>query len=107
MSLASPAEVQERLNSIDTDLATRQNELETAAFLWFRQKREREKQRAEAFLKASGTVAERNAIAEKQTAEVGSDSEAAYEAQRAVVRVLDTRAAIGMSILRAQSRGGA
>lgn len=106
MSLSSPAQVQARLESIENDLATRQNDVETAAWVWFKAKREREKARAEAFLKAEGSVAERNALADFETADIGADSEAEFEAKKAVVRVLDTRAAIGMSILRAQTRGG-
>jgi hypothetical protein len=102
--LSDPAVVQARLNEIDIDLATRQNKLESAALDWFRGKREREKARAEAFLAAGGTVAERNAIADKTTALLFVEDEAKYEAQKSVVRVLDTRAAIGMSLLRSQSR---
>lgn len=102
--LSDPAAVQARLNAIEADLAVRQNELESAAFDWYRGKREREKARAEAFLAAEGTVAERNATADKTTALLFAEDEAKYEAQKSVVRVLDTRAAIGMSILRSQSR---
>lgn len=102
--LSDPGAVQARLNGIETDLATRQNELESSALDWFRGKREREKARAEAFLAAEGTVAERNAIADKTTALLFAEDEAKYEAQKSVVRVLDTRAAIGMSLLRSQSR---
>ena len=38
---------------------------------------------------------------------LGREHEAKYESQRAVVRVLDTRAAIGMAILKSQGRAGA
>ena len=74
--LSHPAAVKVRLEGIEDDLAVRQNRLETAALDWFRAKRDREKERATQFLAA----------------------------QKAVVRVLDTRAAIGMSILRSQER---
>lgn len=104
MSLSSSAAVQSRLEEIETDLASRQNELESAALDWYRGKREREKARAEAFLAAEGTVAERNAIADKTTALLFAEDEAKYEAQKSVVRVLETRANIGMSVLRSQSR---
>lgn len=103
-ALSDPASVHRRLEGIEHDLAERQNALEDVALAWFRAKREREKSRATAFLEAEGTVAERNAIADKQTADIGMEDEAAYEAQRAVVRVLDTRAAIGMAILKSQGR---
>lgn len=102
--LTSPAAVQARLEEIEQDLAVRQNEYEAAAFAWFKGKRDREEQRAKEFLRAQGTVAERNAIADKMTALIAADIEAAYEAQKAVVRVLDTRAAIGMAILKSQGR---
>lgn len=107
MSLADPAAVMRRLEAIETDLACRQNALEEAAQAHFVAKREKEKRRAEVFMSCDGTVAERSARADEQTAEMGNTAEAEYEAQKAVVKVLDTRAAIGMSILRAQSRASA
>lgn len=103
--LSNPAAIQERLEAIERDLAERQHDFEVAATEWFRAKRDREKERAEAFLSAEGTVAERTAIAESQVPARGEE-EGRYEALKGVVRTLDTRAAIGMSILRAQSRGG-
>lgn len=104
MTLSSPALVMERLEAIEADLAVRQNTLESAASAWFRAKRQREHDRAVAFLSAEGTVAERNAIADRATALDGKDEEAEFEAVRAVVRVLDARASIGQSILKAQAR---
>lgn len=89
-----------RLDEIERDLAHRQNALEAAGEAWFRAKRDKEKARAVAFLSASGTVAERQAIADQQTALDGRNEEAEWEALRAVVRVLETRASIGQSILR-------
>jgi len=103
--LSSPALVMARLRDIENDLAQRQNDYEQAALDWFRAKRDQEKAWAEAFISAEGTVAERKAIADFATAEVGKEEEAAYEAVKAVVRTLDTRASIGQSILRAQARG--
>jgi hypothetical protein len=105
-TLSSPAMVQRRLEEIDCDLGERQNALEEAALEWFRSKRDREKARAESFLTAEGTVDELNAIADRATADLGREHEAQYESQRAVVRVLDTRAAIGMAILKSQGRVG-
>lgn len=104
MTLSDPAAVMARLEEIEHDLALRQNELEEAAFCWFKAKRDREKQRAEAFLGAEGTVAQREALADLEAANVGAEHEASYEALKAVCRVLETRASIGQSILRAQSR---
>lgn len=104
MSLASPQQVIARLEEIECDLAERQNRWEAAAQAWFVEKRDREQQRAQAFLVAEGTVAERNAVADRHTGHIGKVAEAEYEAQKAVVRTLETRANIGMSILRAQGR---
>jgi hypothetical protein len=104
MSLDTPALVQSRLQEIEADPAGRQLDFEQASLDHFRSKREKEKARAESFLKAEGTVAERTAIAEQATALIGMEHEARWEALRGVVRVLDTRAAIGMSILRSQGR---
>jgi hypothetical protein len=103
-TLSHPGAVMARLEEIDADLAIRQNTLESAAKKWFTAKREKEKARAVAFLSAQGTVAERAAKADEQTALDGKDEEAEWEAVKAVVRVLETRASIGQSILRSQGR---
>lgn len=103
-TLSSPSEVMSRLEEIENDLATRQNTYENAAKKWYRAKRDKEKARAVAFLSAEGTVAERSAIADRETALNGREEEAEYEAVRAVVRTLETRASIGQSLLRAQGR---
>lgn len=104
MTLSHPGAVIGRLEEIETDLALRQGALEAAALGWFRLKRDREKARAVAFLSAEGTVAERNALADRETALIGVAEEAEFEALRAVVRTLETRASIGQSILRSQNR---
>ena len=103
MTLA-PDQILERLEEIERDLATRQNTLESAAEKWFKAKRDREKARAVAFLAAEGTVAQRQAIAERDTATDGKDEEAEYEAVKAVVRVLETRASIGQTLARTNAR---
>lgn len=103
-TLSHPGAVLARLEEIENDLALRQGALESAALGWYRVKREKEKLRAEAFMKAVGTVAERNAEADLSTAMVGVVEEAEYEALKAVVRTLETRASIGQSILRSQAR---
>ena len=51
---------------------------------------------------ADGRLTQR--IADRETAREGAEAEAEWEALRAVVRVLDTRASIGQSILKAQGR---
>ena len=100
----STGTIEDRLREIDADLEARVGVLERAALAWYQAKRQREHDRAVAFLKAEGTVAERNAEADKQTALDGSESEAEYESVRAVVRVLETRASIGQSLLKAYGR---
>jgi hypothetical protein len=104
LTMDSPHAVQARLCEIENDLAIRQGALEAAARAWFIAKRDREKARAVAFLRAQGTVAERNALADEQTAVDGKHAEAEWEALKAVCRVLETRASIGQSILRSQGR---
>lgn len=104
--MLEPFQIIERLEEIEEDLAKRQNVLESAAERWFKAKRDREKKRAIAFLSAQGTVAERQAIADRETATDGKAEEAEYEAVRAVVRVLETRASIGQTLARTNGRNG-
>lgn len=104
--LSSPELIMKRLEEIDADLANRQNALEASARAWFIAKRDREKNIATEFLKAEGTVAERNAIANRLHCTDGAEHEAAYEALKAVCRVLETRVGIGQSLLRAHGRAG-
>lgn len=105
------AGVMARLNEIDTDMAERQNELETAADQRARLIRDWEERMAICLRKATGSdAAARKATALVTAIEVDDlyarlkDAEARYDALRGVLRVLETRAAIGMSILRAMSR---
>jgi hypothetical protein len=102
--LSHPAAIQAKLEAIETEMAERQNFLEAAALDHWRSKREKEKARAEEFLKAEGTVAVRAALADHATALIGMEYEARWEGLKAVMRTLDTRAAIGMSLLRSQGR---
>lgn len=104
MALENPGEVMKRLADIEGDLAIRQPAFEDAARKHYIAKRDKEKARAVAFLAAEGhTVAERQAIADQQTATDGSAAEAEYEAMKAVMRTLEARASIGQSLLRVQS----
>jgi hypothetical protein len=105
MSATVPRTVTERLEAIEHDLSERERELEKAAMEWFKKKRDLEHDRAVAFLAAEGTVAERQAKAARDNSNIGREEEATYEAIRAVVRVLETRANIGMALLKAQGRG--
>jgi len=100
-----PQTVIERLEAIDLDLSELQREIYTAAMVWFRKKRDKEHDWAVSFMTAEGTVADRKAAADKINARDGMEQEATYEALRAKERVLETRANIGMALLKAQGRG--
>lgn len=104
VTLDAPGPVIARLAAIEHDLAMRENVLEAAALAWFRAKRDKEHKRAVAFTRAAGTVAERNAAADIETAMLGAAEEAEFEALKAVIRVLETRASIGQTLLRTMSR---
>ena len=82
----------------------RQNEYERAAFAWYRAKRDLEHDTAVAYLAAEGTVDERRSKARKAVQGLYQDEEASYEAIKAAVRVLETRASIGMALLKSQGR---
>jgi hypothetical protein len=105
VTLSTPQEVQARLEAIEADLAIRQNTFEAAAFAWFRAKRDREQRWARAYIEATGPAHERKAKADLAVATVGALEEAEFEAVKAVVRTLETRATIGQSLLRSQGRG--
>ena len=104
MTLSHPAAVQAKLEAIDADLALKQNDYEDAAMEHFTAKRLKEKAKAASFLKAEGTVAERSAKADLETALIGVEEEGRWEGLKGVVKVLDTRGAIGMAILKSQGR---
>jgi hypothetical protein len=93
-----------RLADIENELATRQNELEDSAQAWFTAKRERERTEAQTFIAAVGSVESRRQEAKLVASEIGASEEAAWEGKKAVVRVLETRANIGMAILKSQGR---
>lgn len=93
-----------RLAEIENDIASRQLAYESAARNWAIAIREQKRHRALIFIEAEGSVAERNAIADRETALDGKEAEAEYVALRAVMQTLDSRASIGQSILRAQGR---
>jgi len=101
----SPAQIIERLEAIDQDLQTRQNEFEEAAEAWTRKKREKELSWARAYMSASGKeVTTRKAAAKLESENVGLEEEAKYEGLKAVMDVLQTRSMIGMGLLKAHGR---
>lgn len=91
------------------DLANRQQELEESAAEKFTVAREFELRQARAFLAARGeTATERKARAVEALAaaedglwERNMTAEGRYEGARAAMRALETRATVGMSLLRA------
>lgn len=106
LDLSSPAEVLQRLDAIERDLALRQNLFEDAARGFFLYKREFERQRATALLSApEDSVTEKRAHADIEAYDAeGATQEAEYEALKAVVRVLETRSIILMALLKSQGR---
>lgn len=104
--LDSPAEVLRLLSSIEADLANRQNAYESAAGTWYAAQREMKRKAAHALLGSdASSVTEKKAEADLAAYDVeGSAREAEYESLKAVIRVLEQRASICQSILRAQGR---
>jgi hypothetical protein len=101
-----PAAVIARLTAIEEDLAERQNRYEAAAESWYRAQREMGRRRALALLTSERpSVTEKKAEGELAAYDVeGAVAQAEYEALKAAVGVLETRAVIGTSILKAQGR---
>jgi hypothetical protein len=106
------AAVMLRLQEIEQDLATRQNEFENAAADRARLVRDWEHRLAVARKQASGNDADARkaaalvmAISQDDLYERLSEAESQFEALRAATRVLEVRASIGQSILRGLGRG--
>ena len=105
-SMDSPAVVMRRLTEIERDLAERQNSYEQAAGAWYTAQRDIKKASAIALLgSAKASVTEKKAEADLAgLACDGAEHEALYESLKAVIRVLEKRATVCMSILKAQGR---
>lgn len=111
MSL-TPAQIIERLESIEADLDARQSKGEAAAENFYRTKRDYELAYAIKFMNATGTVTERKLKATREMERdpvynILKEHEGAYEGWKAATRTLETRASIGQSLLRAQREQGA
>lgn len=106
VDLTNPAGVMQELRDIEQDLARRQNGYETAARAWFSAKPQIERERVKAMLSAdANSVAEKRAAGELAALSAeGVEFQAEYESLRAVIGVLESRATICMSILKAQGR---
>lgn len=104
--LDSPAVVMTRLFAIENDLAERQNGYERAAGNWYTAQREIKRAHAIALLSSQKP----SVTAQKAEADLaalacdGVEYEAEYEAFKAVIRVLETRATVLQSILKAMGR---
>ncbi len=103
--MLTPAQIQERLEAIEQDLGNRQNLYADSAEKWYRVLRDREHQHAVAFMSATGNTTERREEAKRQTALIGMVEEAEYEGLRAAIKVMETRAMIGMALLRSARIG--
>jgi hypothetical protein len=105
-------QITERLEEIEADLAERQPKYERSAELVHRLRRDAELRQARAFMAAHGkTATERKQEATIAIAAAPDnlysdllDAEGVYEGLRAAVKVLEQRAMIGMSLLRASTR---
>ena len=104
--LSDPGAVMDRLAEIENDLAQRQNPYEEAARKWYGAQRELVRRKAEKLLSSeAASVTEKKAEGDLAAFDVeGASAEGEYEALRAAVKVLEIRATIGMSILKAQGR---
>ncbi len=104
--LGHPIAVQQTLEGIEQDLADRQNRYETAASQWFGAQREMTRLKAHALLSSQKeSVTEKKAEGDLAAYDVeNAAAEAEYEALRAVVKVLETRATICQSLLKSQGR---
>lgn len=104
--MLTPAQIEQRLQELEEDLALRQGAYESAAEKWYRKLREREYQHAVEFMRASGdTVTERKEQAREVTSLIGITEEAEYEGLKAAIRVMEQRAMIGMALLRSANAG--
>ncbi len=103
-SLNHPAGVIDRLEAIEGELATTQNEYEAAAREWFRMRRDRAHAEAQAYVRAEGTDTARRLAGKAAGMEVGWEQEGRYDILKRKLQTLGDRATIGQSLLRAQSR---
>lgn len=110
-TMTSPGAVMGRLEEIERDLADRSLDYETAASDFARLKRDWERRLAQCRIVATGGDADTRkanallaAVAADSTYEDLMSAEGSFEGCKAVMKVLETRAMIGMAILRAQGR---
>jgi hypothetical protein len=102
--MLTPAQIEERLEEIERDLAMRQPLYEQAAEKWHRVSRDREYKHALAFMEAQGNATERREHAKLASSLIGVAEEAEYEGLKAAIKVMETRSMIGMALLKAAGR---
>jgi hypothetical protein len=105
--MLEPAQIIERLETIERELADKQPDFEKYAESWTRAKREQELAWARAYTLAAGTtknVTDRKAAAIEASAMQCMDDEARYVGLKGVIDVLQTRSMIGMALLKAHGR---
>jgi hypothetical protein len=102
--MLTPTQIEQRLQDLEQDLAHRQNAYASAAEKWYRVLRDREHRHAVEFMRAEGQITERKEQAKQETALIGQMEEAEYEGLRAAIKVMETRAMIGMALLKAANR---
>lgn len=100
--------VEDRMQQIDARLELLEADFEEAALAAARAKRDRERLWAESYLSHEGTIAERKAHADLQVSEERewAEVEGAWLGKKAVLSVLETRATIGATLLKAQKAMG-
>lgn len=100
-----------RLEAIEADIGARQAKGEQAAERFYRAKRDFELEFAKAYVSAKGGPTDRKqaatfAMEKHETYFTLLESEGAYEGWKAAMKALETRATIGMSLLKAQRELG-
>lgn len=103
MSL-TPIAVQTRLLEVEASLELVGNDLASIARAYIEAMKDRHLARATAYAGAVGTATERKIVADAAAAQVGIEEEATFEARKLALKVLETRANIGMSLLRSFGR---
>ena len=111
MSL-TPAQIIERLESIEKDASDRQAKGEEAAEDYHRAKRDFELAYAREYIAAEGQPTERKqratlALAKSEAYFDLTAAEAVYEGWKAAMRTLELRTSIGQSLLKTQREKGA
>lgn len=103
--MLTPAQIVQRLEDIEQDLADRQPLLEDAAEAWTRAKRDKELAWARAYMESDAReVTTRKAAAILASEHIGIEAEARYTALSKVCGVLEQRAIVGMALLKAHTR---